>query len=152
MVQSLPRSTSPVPVDIALQIGARFLKRTDLSHVVTAKSGIDWVGPALVPDGEQLPLTRHNPPRVVNSKALDSILRRIRWVRCLVRRSCAGILSISTALVQTEIAIKDIRLNYLIFDAGGIGRRMPDMNPHKVVRLEGTIELDGQREMLSTFA
>ena len=58
----------------------------------------------------------------------------------------AGTLRIDTALVKTEIAVADIGLEDLVFEAGGIRRRirvfrMPDENPHRRVTLERRIAL-----------
>ena len=51
----------------------------------------------------------------------------------------AGTLRIDTALVKCEIAVADIGLEDLRFEAGGIGRRirvfrLPDENPHRRLR------------------
>lgn len=58
----------------------------------------------------------------------------------------AGTLRIDTALVKTGIAIADIGLDDLRFEAGGIGRRirifrLPDENPHRHLRLTRRIRL-----------
>jgi hypothetical protein len=58
----------------------------------------------------------------------------------------AGILKIDTALVTCEISIADIGRDDLVFDAGGIKRRirvfrLPDANPHRHVRLSRRIRL-----------
>ncbi|NQV85419.1 MAG: DUF3604 domain-containing protein [Rhodospirillales bacterium] len=63
----------------------------------------------------------------------------------------AGILKIDTALVQEEIAIKDIGRDELIFANGGIDRRirifrLPDENPHRAVTVERRIRLDGDKD------
>ena len=57
-----------------------------------------------------------------------------------------GTLKIETALVQAEIAVKDIGLEDLVFEAGGIKRqirvfRLPDENPHRAIQLERRISL-----------
>ena len=57
-----------------------------------------------------------------------------------------GTLAIDTALVQCEIPVADIGLNDLVFDAGGIKRRirvfrLPDENPHHNIGLERRIKL-----------
>jgi hypothetical protein len=59
---------------------------------------------------------------------------------------CAGTLRIDTALVKCEIAIADIGLKDLRFEAGGIGRRirvfrLPDHNPHRRLQLTRRIHL-----------
>ena len=58
----------------------------------------------------------------------------------------AGTLAIDTALVQCEIPIADISLDDLVFDAGGIKRRirifrLPDEIPHQRIGLERRIKL-----------
>jgi hypothetical protein len=58
----------------------------------------------------------------------------------------SGTLRIETALVQAEIPIRDIGLDDLIFEAGGIGRairvfRLPEVNPHRTVTIERRIAL-----------
>jgi hypothetical protein len=63
----------------------------------------------------------------------------------------AGSLKIETALVQTEIPIAEIGLEDLVFEAGGIARRLrvfrlPDENPHRRVTLERRIPLVADRD------
>jgi hypothetical protein len=58
----------------------------------------------------------------------------------------SGALLIDTPLVKCEIAIADIGLDDLVFDAGGIGRRirvfrLPDENPCRRLRLSRRIRL-----------
>jgi len=58
----------------------------------------------------------------------------------------AGSLRIETALVKAEIGVADIGFEDLVFEAGGIGRRirvfrLPDENPHRRVRIERRIAL-----------
>ena len=60
-----------------------------------------------------------------------------------------GTLRIDTALVQCEIRIADIGRDDLVFDAGGIKRRirvfrLPDENPHRKLRLSRCIPLREQ--------
>jgi hypothetical protein len=62
-----------------------------------------------------------------------------------------GILKIHTALVKEEIAIKDIGRDEIIFENGGIDRRirifrMPDENPHYKATLERRITLANDRD------
>ena len=57
-----------------------------------------------------------------------------------------GTLRIETALVQAEIPVRDIGLDDLAFEAGGIGRRirvfrLPDDNPQRTVAFERRIAL-----------
>ncbi len=57
-----------------------------------------------------------------------------------------GTLKIDTALIKEKIAIADIGLDDIVFENGGINRRirifrMPDDNPHRQVRLERRIDL-----------
>jgi hypothetical protein len=61
----------------------------------------------------------------------------------------AGTLRIDTALVQCEIRIADLGCDDLVFEAGGIKRRirvfrLPDENLHRVVRLSRRIRLRQQ--------
>ena len=65
--------------------------------------------------------------------------RRLRRVRRLAGRPRSGTLRIDTPLVKCEIAVADIGLEDLAFEAGGIGRRirvfrLPDDNPHRRLR------------------
>ena len=58
----------------------------------------------------------------------------------------SGTLRIDTLLVKCEIPVADIGLDDLVFDAGGIGRRirvfrLPDENPHRRVHLTRRIPL-----------
>ena len=57
-----------------------------------------------------------------------------------------GVLRIETALVQAKIPVRDIGLDDLVFEAGGIGRairvfRLPEVNPHRTVTIERRIGL-----------
>jgi hypothetical protein len=63
----------------------------------------------------------------------------------------AGTLRIDTALVQCDMRIADIGGDDLVFDAGGIGRRirvfrLPDENPHRTLQLSRRIRLRQQRD------
>ena len=58
----------------------------------------------------------------------------------------SGALRIDTSLVKCEVPIADIGLEDLLFEAGGIGRRirvfrLPDDNPHRRLRLSRRIPL-----------
>jgi Protein of unknown function (DUF3604) len=58
----------------------------------------------------------------------------------------AGTLRIDTALVKADIKVSDIGREDLVFEAGGIGRRirvfrLPDENPHRHVQIERRIAL-----------
>ena len=62
-----------------------------------------------------------------------------------------GSLRIDTALVQQEIEIRDIGRDEFIFANGGIERRirvfrLPDLNPHRALKIERDIELVAQRD------
>jgi hypothetical protein len=62
-----------------------------------------------------------------------------------------GTLAINTKLVNVEIPVRDIGLNDLIFDAGGINRRirvfrLPDTNACHEAILSRKIEIDPQRD------
>ncbi len=63
----------------------------------------------------------------------------------------AGSLAIETALVQTEIPVKDIGREDLVFEAGGIRRqirvfRLPEENPHLSLEIERRIPLADDRD------
>jgi hypothetical protein len=63
----------------------------------------------------------------------------------------AGIIRIDTALVQEEIAIKDIGRDEMIFENGGIDRRirifrLPNDNPHRSVTVERRIKLADDKD------
>jgi len=63
----------------------------------------------------------------------------------------SGILKIDTELVKCEIPVSDIGLDELVFDAGGIKRRirvfrLPDENPHTSVKLSRQIRLQKGRD------
>ncbi len=58
----------------------------------------------------------------------------------------AGTLRIDTALVKAEIAVADIGIEDIRFEAGGIGRRirvfrLPDDNPHRRLQLRRRVRL-----------
>ena len=62
-----------------------------------------------------------------------------------------GSLKIETALVETEIRVADIGLQDLVFEAGGIGRRirvfrLPDVNDQRSVTLERRVSLSDDRD------
>ena len=64
----------------------------------------------------------------------------------MLENSTAGTLNIDTALIQQQIAISDIGRDELIFENGGIERRirvfrLPDSNPHCSFRLQRGIRL-----------
>ena len=63
----------------------------------------------------------------------------------------AGTLSIDTDLVKAEIQISDIGYEDIVFDAGGLGRkirvfRLPDENLHRNVEIERNIALTTERD------
>jgi len=63
----------------------------------------------------------------------------------------AGSLKIDTALIQQEIKVQDIGHTELIFENGGIERRirvfrLPDYNPHNAIKIEREIKLLDQRD------
>jgi len=63
----------------------------------------------------------------------------------------AGRLRLETALVETEIAVAEIGLEDLVFEAGGLGRRirvfrLPDENPHRRISLERRVALAEDRD------
>ena len=58
----------------------------------------------------------------------------------------SGTLRIDTALVKCEIAVADIGLSDMVFEAGGLRRRirvfrLPDENPHRQMHLSRRITL-----------
>ena len=58
----------------------------------------------------------------------------------------SGVLRIDTPLIKCDVAVADIGLDDLVFDAGGIGRRirvfrLPDESPHRRLRLSRRIPL-----------
>jgi hypothetical protein len=63
----------------------------------------------------------------------------------------AGTIKIKTNLIKQEITIKDIGQEDLVFENGGINRRirvfrMPDKNPHSKIKLERSIDLSADRD------
>jgi hypothetical protein len=63
----------------------------------------------------------------------------------------AGSLSIDTALVKEQIKVSDIGYDELIFENGGIDRRirllrLPDDNPHRAVTVERRIKLADNKD------
>ena len=69
----------------------------------------------------------------------------------VLKQRDAGSLKIDTALVQREIKVQDIGHEELIFENGGIERRirvfrLPDRNPYNAVKIEREIKLLDQRD------
>ncbi len=71
-----------------------------------------------------------------------------------LRKEDAGTLFVETELVSCEIAIKDIGLEDMVFEAGGIKRqirvfRLPEDNPHREVNLKRrvTLHADGDNAL-----
>ena len=69
----------------------------------------------------------------------------------VLRDPASGKLVIDTELIQQEINVSDIGHEELIFENGGIERRirifrLPDENPHCAVRIERNIELVDDRD------
>jgi hypothetical protein len=63
----------------------------------------------------------------------------------------SGSLSIETELVEVDIQIAEIGYEDLVFDAGGLGRkirvfRLPDKNPHRSIDIERQISLQSDRD------
>jgi len=63
----------------------------------------------------------------------------------------SGVLSIETELVKTEIKVSDIGFQDMVFDAGGLGRkirvfRLPDENSHRKVEIERHISLHHDKD------
>ena len=64
----------------------------------------------------------------------------------MLQGATAGTLNIDTALIQQRIAVADIGRDELIFENGGIERRirvfrLPDSNPRNSLRIERSIAL-----------
>ena len=69
----------------------------------------------------------------------------------MLQDSSAGKLNIDTALIQQSIDINTIGRDELIFENGGIERRirvfrLPDSNPHSAIRIERQIPLVNDRD------
>jgi hypothetical protein len=68
---------------------------------------------------------------------------------CILAHRQSGTLHIDALLVQCTVPIADIGLEEQCFEAGGLARqvqvyRLPDMNPHRHLRLERPIALRSQ--------
>ena len=115
----------------------------------------NWDGHAEL-DGNRFesltPINRYNIDRRFEQTAPE----RVEWSAittggfggfdALLEDSAAGMLNIDTALIQQQIAIGDIGRDELIFENGGIERRirvfrLPDSNPHCSLRLQRSIRL-----------
>ena len=69
----------------------------------------------------------------------------------VLRDPCAGKLHIETALIQQEIDIDKIGRDEMIFENGGIERRirvfrLPDINPHNSLQIERELALRDDRD------
>ena len=104
-----------------------------------------------------VPINRYNIDRRFEQTAAG----RVEWsalttggfggFEAVLRERDQGSLRIDTALVQQEIAIRDIGRDELIFANGGIERRirvfrLPDLNPHCALKIERDIELVAHRD------
>ena len=63
-----------------------------------------------------------------------------------LRKGDAGTLCIETELVGCRVAVEDIGLEDMVFEAGGIKRqirvfRLPEENPHRSIKLERSVAL-----------
>jgi hypothetical protein len=119
-----------------------------------------WDGYAELEDNsfESLtPINRYNLDKRFEQTAAD----RIDWIalttggfggfEAVLKDRDAGSLKIDTALIRQEIKVKDIGHEELIFENGGIERRirvfrLPDHNPHNAITIEREIKLENQRD------
>ena len=103
------------------------------------------------------PINRYNPDKKFDQTAPG----RIEWAAlttggfggfdALLEDSQQGTLTIDTALVKQEINIQDIGRDELVFENGGIERRirvfrLPDINSHCAIKLERKIKLLEHRD------
>ena len=104
-----------------------------------------------------LPINRYN----LDKRFEQAAPERLEWqalttggfggFEALLRDAKAGTLQIDTALIQERIDIADIGYDELIFENGGIDRRirvfrLPDTNPHRSLRIERRLALDAARD------
>ena len=119
-----------------------------------------WDGYAELTDNsfESLtPINRYN----LDKRFEQSAAGRIDWnalttggfggFEAMLKDHDAGSLIINTALIQQEIKVKDIGHEELIFENGGIERRirvfrLPDHNPHNAIKIEREIKLVNQHD------
>jgi hypothetical protein len=69
----------------------------------------------------------------------------------MLRDPGSGTLKIDTDLIKQEIEVRDIGRDELIFENGGIERRirvfrLPDQNPHRALKIKRKIKLTDQRD------
>jgi len=103
------------------------------------------------------PINRYNPDKKFDQTAPG----RIEWAAlttggfggfdAVLEDSQQGTLNIDTALVKQEINIQDIGRDELVFENGGIERRirvfrLPDINSHCAIKLERKIKLLEHRD------
>jgi hypothetical protein len=119
-----------------------------------------WDGYAELTDNsfESLtPINRYN----LDKRFEQSAAGRIDWsalttggfggFEAMLKDRDAGSLIINTALIQQEIKLQDIGQKELIFENGGIERRirvfrLPDHNPHNAIKIEREIKLVNQHD------
>jgi hypothetical protein len=119
-----------------------------------------WDGYAELSDNsfESLtPINRYN----LDKQFEQSAAGRIDWsalttggfggFEAMLKDRDAGNLTIDTALIQQEIKLRDIGHEELIFENGGIERRirvfrLPDQNPHNAIKIEREIKLVNQHD------
>ena len=106
------------------------------------------------------PINRYNLDKTFCLKESDDLegSDRLRWEAlttgghggfdAVLDDPTSGTLRIETDLVTTEIPVADIGLDDLVFEAGGLGRRisvfrLPDENPHRVVSVKRRLALVG---------
>ncbi|HEY5739979.1 MAG TPA: DUF3604 domain-containing protein [Gammaproteobacteria bacterium] len=115
----------------------------------------NWDGHAELVDNrfETLqPINRYN----IDRRFEQTSPERVEWsaittggfggFEAMLQDSTAGTLNIDTALIKQRIAVSDIGRDELMFENGGIERRirvfrLPDSNPHKSLRIERSIPL-----------
>ncbi len=119
-----------------------------------------WDGSAEL-DGNRFvsvqPINRYNIDRRFELAAPD----RLEWgalttggfggFEALLDDPTSGRLGIDTALIQQRVDVADIGRDELVFENGGIERRirifrLPDVNPHDSIRIERDIELRDDRD------
>ena len=104
-----------------------------------------------------LPINRYN----IDKRFDQTADNRVEWnalttggfggFEAMLRDPTAGSITIDTALIQQRIDITDIGRDELIFENGGIERRirvfrLPDENPHRALRIERRIRLHDDRD------
>ncbi len=116
----------------------------------------NWDGSATLTDNTFIsfdPINRYN----LDKKFAQIAENRIEWealttggfggVDAMLEFTDQGVLTINTELVKIAIPINRIGMDDLVFDAGGINRRirvfrMPDNNPHREAEIRHRIDIN----------